>query len=63
MITTQHPGCQSICGMRGLLREECRRRGIPLLFLEFDYNDDRILSTGMMRSQIEEFFTTVMGEV
>jgi len=62
MITTQHVGCQSICGMRGLLREECRRRGIPLLFLEFDYNDDRVLSTAMMRSQIEEFFTTVMGQ-
>jgi benzoyl-CoA reductase subunit B len=61
MITTQHIGCQSICGARGLLRAQCRERGIPLLLLEFDYNDDRVLSTGTMREQIEEFFTTTMA--
>ncbi len=61
MITTQHIGCQSICGARGLLRAQCRDRDIPLLFLEFDYNDDRVLSTGKMREQIEEFFTTTMA--
>jgi len=60
MIATQHVGCQSICGVRGLLREICRSRGIPLLFIEFDYNDDRVLSPAQMRVQIEEFFTTVM---
>jgi len=61
MIITQHIGCQSVCGARGLLRAQCRERGIPLLFLEFDYNDDRVLSTGKMREQIEEFFTTTMA--
>jgi benzoyl-CoA reductase/2-hydroxyglutaryl-CoA dehydratase subunit BcrC/BadD/HgdB len=61
IIATQHVGCQSICGARGLIREECRRRGIPLLFLEFDYNDDRVLAPAQMRAQIEEFFSTVMG--
>ena len=60
IIATQHVGCQSICGVRGLLREICRSRGIPLLFIEFDYNDDRVLSPAQMRVQIEEFFTTVM---
>jgi hypothetical protein len=60
MIATQHVGCQSICGARGLVREECRRRGIPLLFIEFDYNDDRVLAREQMRAEIEDFFTTVM---
>jgi len=60
IIATQHVGCQSICGARGLLREVCRNRDIPLLFIEFDYNDDRVLSPAQMRVQIEEFFTTVM---
>jgi benzoyl-CoA reductase/2-hydroxyglutaryl-CoA dehydratase subunit BcrC/BadD/HgdB len=60
IIATQHVGCQSICGARGLLRAECRKRGIPLLLIEFDYNDDRVLSPGQMRGQIEEFFTSVM---
>ena len=61
IIATQHVGCQSICGARGMIREECRRREIPLLFLEFDYNDDRVLAPEQMRIQIEEFFTTVMA--
>ncbi len=60
MIVTQHVGCQSICGAQGLIRKVCRERDIPVLFLEFDYNDDRVLSPELMRTQIEEFFTTVM---
>jgi benzoyl-CoA reductase/2-hydroxyglutaryl-CoA dehydratase subunit BcrC/BadD/HgdB len=60
IIATQHVGCQSICGARGMIREECRKRDIPLLFVEFDYNDDRVLAPAQMRIQIEEFFTTVM---
>ena len=60
IITTQHIGCQSICGARGLIREACRDREIPLLFIEFDYNDDRVLAREQMRAQIEDFFTTVM---
>jgi len=61
IITTQHVGCQSICGARGLIREACREREIPLLFIEFDYNDDRVLAREQMRSQIEDFFNTVMA--
>jgi benzoyl-CoA reductase/2-hydroxyglutaryl-CoA dehydratase subunit BcrC/BadD/HgdB len=61
IIATQHVGCQSVCGARGLIREECRQRGIPLLFLEFDYNDDRVLAPEQMRAQIEDFFTAVMA--
>jgi len=60
MIVTQHVGCNSILGARGLIREACRRRDIPVLFMEFDYNDDRVLSPELMRDQLEEFFTTVM---
>ncbi|UCD56949.1 MAG: 2-hydroxyacyl-CoA dehydratase [Candidatus Hydrogenedentota bacterium] len=60
MIITQHVGCNSICGAHGLFRKVCRERDIPILFLEFDYNDDRVLSPELMRTQLEEFFTTVM---
>jgi benzoyl-CoA reductase/2-hydroxyglutaryl-CoA dehydratase subunit BcrC/BadD/HgdB len=60
MIITQHVGCNSICGARGLIRDVCRKRNIPALFLELDYNDDRVLPTDLLRTQIEEFFTTVM---
>ena len=60
IIATQHVGCQSICGARGLIRQACRDREIPLLLIEFDYNDDRVLAREQMRAQVEDFFTTVM---
>lgn len=60
MIVTQHVGCNSICGARGLIREICRKRDIPVLFIELDYNDDRVLPSELLRTQIEEFFATVM---
>jgi benzoyl-CoA reductase/2-hydroxyglutaryl-CoA dehydratase subunit BcrC/BadD/HgdB len=60
MIVTQHVGCNSVCGARGMIKKVCRERDIPVLFLEFDYNDDRVLSPDLMRTQIEEFFETVM---
>jgi hypothetical protein len=44
-----------------MIRKVCRERDIPVLFIEHDYNDDRILSKELLRSQIEDFFTTVMA--
>ena len=61
MIVTQHVGCNSICGAQGMIRNVCRERDIPVLFIELDYNDDRVLSRELLRSQIEDFFTTVMA--
>ncbi len=61
MIVTQHVGCNSICGAQGMIRRACREREIPVLFIEHDYNDDRILSRELLRGRIEDFFTTVMG--
>jgi len=61
MIITQHVGCNSICGARGIMREYLRKENIPALFLEFDYNDDRVLSAEAMQEQIEDFFETVMN--
>jgi len=60
MIVTQHVGCNSICGAQGMIRKVCRERDIPVLFIELDYNDDRVLSKELLRSQVEDFFTTVM---
>ncbi len=34
VFLTQHVGCNSICGLAGVLREELRRHDIPFLFLE-----------------------------
>jgi benzoyl-CoA reductase subunit B len=61
IFVTQHVGCNSICGAAGIMRKYFREKDIPSLFIELDYNDDRILSSDMLRSQIEEFFNTVMA--
>ena len=61
LFVTQHVGCQSICGARGMIEKVGREREIPVLFLEMDYNDSRVLSPDQARIQIEEFFETVMA--
>ena len=51
----------AICGAQGMIRKVCRERDIPVLFIDLDYNDDRVLSKELLRSQVEDFFTTVMA--
>ena len=60
MIITQHVGCNSICGANGIIRKYLRKNNIPALFLEFDYNDDRLLAPEAMQDQIRDFFSIVM---
>ncbi|MCP4752537.1 MAG: 2-hydroxyacyl-CoA dehydratase [Proteobacteria bacterium] len=60
IFLTQHVGCNNICGTSTMLREHLRDNDIPALFIEFDYNDSRILPTEMLKKQIEEFFNTIM---
>jgi benzoyl-CoA reductase subunit B len=59
VIFTQHVGCNSICGAGSILRRQFQKEGIPALFLELDYNDDRVVSAETLKNQIEEFFSTL----
>ena len=61
LIVTLHVGCNSICGAAGIMRRFFQKEGIPTLFIEMDYNDDRVLSTEPMKEQVEDFFTTIMA--
>ena len=61
IIVTQHVGCNSICGAAGIMRKYFQEENIPSLFIELDYNDDRVLSSEPMREQIKEFFATIMA--
>jgi benzoyl-CoA reductase/2-hydroxyglutaryl-CoA dehydratase subunit BcrC/BadD/HgdB len=55
-----HVGCKSGQAMNGILREKCRQMKIPLLLLDYDLLDPRIVShEGMMR-QVEFFMENVM---
>ncbi len=55
-----HVGCKSGQAMNGILREKCRERKIPLLVIDYDLLDPRIVSTDGMMNQVEFFMENVM---
>jgi benzoyl-CoA reductase/2-hydroxyglutaryl-CoA dehydratase subunit BcrC/BadD/HgdB len=55
-----HVGCKSGQAMNGILREKCREMKIPLLVLDYDLLDPRIVSQDNMMKQVEFFMENVM---
>ncbi len=55
-----HVGCKSGQAMNGILREKCREKRIPLLILDYDLLDPRIVSQDSMMNQVEHFMENVM---
>ena len=55
-----HVGCKGGQAMNGILREKCREKGIPLLILDYDLSDQRIVSHDNMKRQVEHFMENVM---
>ena len=53
-------GCKNTMALNGILREKCREKGIPLLILDFDLIDPRIVSHEGITKQIENFMENVM---
>ncbi|MFC1474450.1 2-hydroxyacyl-CoA dehydratase subunit D [bacterium] len=55
-----HIGCKNTQALMGMFREKCRERGIPLLAIDYDLSDTRIVPPEDMRGQVERFMETVM---
>jgi len=55
-----HIGCKNTQALNGMFREKCRERGIPLLIIDYDLSDTRIVHPEDMRRQVEQFMETVM---
>lgn len=55
-----HLGCKGGQAMNGILREKCRDKGIPLLLLDYDLSDPRIVSHDSMIRQLEHFMDNVI---
>jgi benzoyl-CoA reductase/2-hydroxyglutaryl-CoA dehydratase subunit BcrC/BadD/HgdB len=53
-------GCKGGQAMNGILREQCRAKGIPLLVLDYDLSDQRIVSHDNMMRQVDFFMENVM---
>ncbi|PKN37256.1 MAG: 2-hydroxyacyl-CoA dehydratase [Deltaproteobacteria bacterium HGW-Deltaproteobacteria-2] len=57
---SNHVGCKGGQAMNGILREKCREKGIPLLVLDYDLSDERIVSHENMMRQVDFFMENVM---
>lgn len=55
-----HIGCKNTMALNGMFREKCRERGIPLLTINYDLSDTRIVSPEGIKKQAVEFMETVM---
>ncbi|MEW5734930.1 MAG: 2-hydroxyacyl-CoA dehydratase family protein [Thermodesulfobacteriota bacterium] len=55
-----HIGCKNTMALSGMFREKCRERGVPLLIINYDLSDTRVVSPAEVRKQAEAFMETVM---
>lgn len=55
-----HIGCKNTMALNGMLREKCREVGLPLLIIEYDLSDPRIVPREGIIEQVDHFMETVM---
>ena len=58
-----HIGCKNTAALNGMLREKCRAAGVPLLIIEYDLTDPRIVPRDAIIRQVESFMENVMKAV
>ena len=57
-IMNNTTGCRGNVAAKKLIIDVCRRRGIPVLFLDVDIYDKRINSEAEMKTKIRDFFVS-----
>jgi len=55
-----HIGCKNTQALNGILREKCREAGLPLLIIDYDLSDPRIVSREGIIDQIDHFMENIM---
>ncbi len=55
-----HIGCKNTQALNGMLRELCRKESIPLLIINYDLSDPRIVSREGIMDQIDHFMENTM---
>ncbi len=55
-----HVGCKNTAALNGVLREKCREQGVPLLIINYDLSDPRIVSKEGIFEQVNHFMENIM---
>lgn len=55
-----HIGCKNTMALNGMLKEKCREAGVPLLILEYDLSDPRVVPKERMMEQVNHFMENIM---
>ncbi len=55
-----HVGCKNTAALNGILREMCREHGLPLLIINYDLSDPRIVSSEGILEQVNHFMENIM---
>jgi len=55
-----HVGCKNTAALNGMLREKCREQGLPMLIINYDLSDPRIVSKDGILEQVDHFMENIM---
>jgi len=62
ILIAGHIGCKNTAALNGILREKCRNKGIPLLIIEYDLSDPRVVTQDAIIQQLDRFMENIMKE-
>lgn len=54
-------GCKSSNALNGMLREKCREKNIPLLIIDYDLMDPRVVTKEGIMDQVNHFMENIMN--
>ncbi len=60
IFMAEHVGCKNTKALNGMFRDLCRKKNIPVFFLQYDLCDSRVAGPENMKKQIEVFMETIM---
>jgi len=61
ILVAGHIGCKNTAALNGILREKCRKKGIPLLIIDYDLSDPRVVSHDGIIQQLDRFMENIMN--
>jgi benzoyl-CoA reductase/2-hydroxyglutaryl-CoA dehydratase subunit BcrC/BadD/HgdB len=61
LFIPDHTGCHPVLSLSGMIKDQCRERGVKLMDIRQDLGDVRVVSHQGIRDQINSFMTNIMN--